>query len=156
MEAIAAHAVLVVVFVRHGIEIGLRWHGAMERGVENGGHRDAGKHFFHGVDALQAARVVQRSEIAKVFDALDDLVVDEDALGELLATVGYAVTNGVDFLQVFDDAHLRVDQSLQHQLNAFGVVRDGELFIVFLAIIFMGEFAHFEADALQEAFGQQA
>ena len=62
--------------------------------------------------------------------------------------MGHAVTDSVDFLKVLDDAHLRVDQSLQHQLDAFGVVRDGKLFVVFLTIVFVGKLAHFKADAL--------
>ena len=128
----------------------------MERGVEHSGHRDAGQHFFHGMDALQATGVVQRSEVGERLDAIDDLLVDEDALWEQFSAVGHAVTDSIDFLQVLDDAHLRVDQCLQNQLDAFGVVRDGKLFVILLTIVFVGEFAHFEADAFQQTFGQQA
>ena len=67
--------------------------------------------------------------------------------------MGHAVTDGVDFLQVFDDTHLRVDQSLEHQFDAFGVVRDGKLLVILLTVVFVGKLAHFEADTLQEAFG---
>ena len=107
------------------------------------------------MDALQAARVVQGGEVGERLDALDDLLVDEDTLWEQFSTVGHAVTDGVDFLQVLDDAHLRVDQGLQHQLDAFGVIRDGKLLIVFLTIVFVGEFAHLKANTLQETLGQQ-
>ena len=82
----------------------------MERGVEHGSHRDAGEHFLHGVDALQAAGVVQRGEVGERLDTIDDLLVDEHALREELSAVSHAVTDGVDFLQVLDDAHLRVDE----------------------------------------------
>ena len=156
VEAVATDAIFLIIFVWQGIEIGLGGHGAVERGVEHCRHRDARKHFLHGRDALQSTRIVQRGKVDEFLDQVNDVVVDEDAVAELLAAVGHAVTDGVDFLQVLDDTHLRVDQSLEHQFDAFGVVRDGELFVMFFTVVFVGEFAHFEADALQEAFGQQA
>ena len=58
VESVTADAVFLVILVRHSIEVSLRWHGAVERGVEHSGHRDAGKHFLHGSDALQGTWIV--------------------------------------------------------------------------------------------------
>ena len=48
---------------------------------------------------------------------------------------------------------LRVDQGFQHDADTLGMVGNGQLLIVFLAIPFMGELAHFQTDAFQQTLG---
>ena len=125
----------------------------MESGVEDGGLGDAGEHFAHGVDAGEVAGGVEGSEMLEALDLLDDLVVDQDTLFEELAAVGHAVTNGTNLFEVADDTNLRVGQCLEDNLNTLGVVGDGQLLVVLLAVPLVGELTHFQADTLQQTLG---
>ena len=86
-------------------------------------------------------------------DGVEDLVVDEDALGELLTAVENTVTDGADFLQARDDAVFLACQLLDDGVDRFRVGR--ELY-QFLELRFpvhgrMFELAAFDADALAHA-----
>ena len=65
----------------------------------------------------------------------------------------FTVTDGADFVQILDDTHFGIRQGIQHYLDTGGVVGDGELLVMLLSVEFMGEFAHFQANALQQTFG---
>ena len=67
--------------------------------------------------------------------------------------MGDAVADGTDFFEIFYHAHLGVNQSVQHNLDTRRVVGDGQLLIVFLSVVLMGEFAHFQTDALKQTLG---
>ncbi len=67
--------------------------------------------------------------------------------------MSHAVTHCLDFLKVADDAVFFIGKCLKHNLDAFCVVRNRKLLIVLLTVPFVGEFAHLEADALQQTLG---
>ena len=67
--------------------------------------------------------------------------------------MGDAVADSTNLLEVLDDTHLRVDKCIEDNLDTRRMVGDGKLLVVLLAMILMGEFAHFQSDALQEALG---
>ena len=115
-----------------------------------------GEQLLHGVDADEAGGVVERRDLAKFLDFRDGLVVNQAALGEVFAAVSDAVTDGSNLVKGSDDAHFRVGECIQHQLDADSVVRNGGLGVVFvLADRLVGEFAHLETDALHQTFGFQ-
>ena len=86
-------------------------------------------------------------------DSLYHLVGDDDAAVKGLAAVGDAVAYGSNLVIALDDTHLGVDQSFQHNLDARRVVGDGKLLVVLFTMILVGEFTHFQTDALQQALG---
>lgn len=69
MEAIAANLILFIVLIWNGEEIGLRRHGGMEGIIKH-------DHFRHlipkdgpaRIDALNVSRIVERCQIAELFD----------------------------------------------------------------------------------------
>ncbi len=95
MRAVAANAVLFVQFVRQGVEVGLFRHGLMERGIKYGyvllfQLREGFQRFS---DTDQVSRVMQRCKRGRVFDALDNGVINNYGTGVFFATVHDAVTN---------------------------------------------------------------
>ena len=68
------------------------------------------------------ACVVYRSEVAEALDAVLYRLVDDDALLEEVATLHDAMTYGVDLAERLDCAELRVEQALEHEVDAFLMV----------------------------------
>ena len=101
-----------------------RWHGLMESGVEDAHLRQARHQLLHSVHALQVGGIVQGSQVGALLKLLQHLVGQDDALVELLAAMHHAVAYGVNLLQVFDDANLRIGQKREDKLNALGMLRD--------------------------------
>jgi len=124
----------------------------VEGGVEDDGLGDIGEHFAHGVDAGEVAGGVERGEVFEAFDLLDDLIGDEGAVLEDFAAVSDAVTDGADFLEVADDTQLGVGEGVEDDFDAFGMVGDGELLVVFLALVFVSELTHFQAYTFKKTF----
>ncbi len=145
MEAIAAHAVLLIEFVGDGIHIGLGGHGLVESGIEDAHLRQTGHEFLHGIHALQVGGVVQGSQVADGLEGLKHLVGEQHALVELLAAVHHAMTHGIDFLQVLDDTNLGVSQQREDELHALGMLGDVVHDLLLLAI---GQF-HLDESAVE-------
>jgi len=157
VEAVAADAVVLVVFIRNGVHIGLAGHGLVERGVKHGDHRHVVAHDgAAGVDAGDVGGVVQRGERRALLEGSHDGVVDLDGAGELLAAVDDAVADGVDLLHGGDHTILGAGQLVDDRGDGFGVrghrqvlVKDGfaadERGVLQMAV---------EADALAQALGQ--
>ena len=83
-------------------------------------------------------------------DGIDNLVGYDDALVESLAAVGDAVTNCSNLVETLDDTHFGVDECIENDFDARCMVGDRKLLVMFLAMVFMGEFAHFQSDAFQK------
>ncbi len=153
VEAVAADAVFLIHLVGQAIEEALGRQGAVEGGVEDGRLGDAGQHLAHGIDTGQVAGGVQRGQVLEALNLLDNLVVDQHATFEDLAAVGHTVTNGTNLLEVLDNTNLRVSQRLEDNLDTLGMVGDGQLLVVLLAVPLVGELAHFQTNTLQQALG---
>ena len=108
VEAVAAHAVLGIPGLGHGIPVGPGRHRLVERGVE---HRDL-RHVRPGVerrlDPEQAGRVVQGREGRELLDGVDDVLGDEDRVGEPLSAVDDAMPHA-DRVQRWLEPADRVD-----------------------------------------------
>ena len=53
-------------------------------------------------DALEVVRIMKRGQIDALFNALQDLAVDERRLGKQLAAVHYAMAHGLNVSRAFD------------------------------------------------------
>ena len=155
VEAVAADAVLLIVFVGDGVHVGLRRHGAVERGVE---HSNVGlvlaKDLVGSLDAQNGSGVMQRSERAQVADGLNDLGGDQAALLELLAAVDNAVADGIDLSNAVDDFAFAGGHLLDQFGKGFGMGGEDGGSGLFLAVGFMGDHAAFHADTLAQTFAQ--
>ena len=122
MEPVLADAVLLVELHRDCVEVGLRGHGLVELGVEDGDVRDAGEDLLAGFDAAEVGGVVERSQRDALADDVLDRFVDLDRGGDFFAAVEHAVTDGLDFGQALQDADLRIDELGADRAEAVGVV----------------------------------
>ena len=152
VEAVAAHAVLLVQVVRNGVKVRVGGHRLVERSVENTYLRQAGHQLADGLHALEVGRVVQRCEVDALLEGLEYLVVDYHALVKLLASVHHSVPYGVDFVKAFDYSDFGVGEQGEDELHALGVLRD------VVHYLFLGAVGHLhlderplEADALGAA-----
>src|SRR5699024_290590 len=68
VEAVAADAVLLIVLVRDGVQVGLLVHAHAEGGVEYSYVRFARANFFTGLDTHQVGRRVQRAQVEALAD----------------------------------------------------------------------------------------
>ena len=77
--SVTADVILLVIFVRETVHIGLRRHGLMEGGVKCDDLRDVGKNFLASPDTKQMGGIVKRSEIAAEIDLRQDVLVHNGA-----------------------------------------------------------------------------
>ena len=154
VEAVAAHAVLLVVLIRNGVHISLRRHGAVESGIEHSHHRNIAEHFACGLDAQNAGGVVQGSQRAQLADGLDDLVGDQAAFLELLAAVHDAVADGVDLAHIIDALALAGGHLLHDLGKSLGVGGEDGGRGGLVAVGLVGDHAAFHANALAQALAQ--
>ena len=99
----------------------------MECSVEYCHLRYLRKHMSDGVDACHVNRVVEWSNAVALFNHGNHFVVNENALVELLATMHYAVTNGIDFVEALDAAKFRTGEQVEDSLDCSIVVGDVKL-----------------------------
>ena len=122
VEAVAAHTVLGLIFLRHTIHIGLGRHGLMESRVEHSHLRHGGHHLFAGFNAHQVSRIVERSQRDALTDGSLHGIIDDNRGGKFLAAVQHTVTHSTDFVRRLDGALLRILQCLQHHFGCLYVV----------------------------------
>ena len=94
----------------------------MERGVE---HRDllhARQDLFDRKHAFEIGGVVQRGDLEQRADLRLNVLGDDATLGEELAAVGYAVADGLHFVERRDHAVGGVGEGVEHELDAGRVV----------------------------------
>lgn len=92
---IATNAVVTVQAVRQGVQVGFFRHGLVERGVEHGNVfiRQFREGFQCLSDTDQVCWVMQWCKWHRIFDTLQDFVIDYGRRSELLAAVHNAVTD---------------------------------------------------------------
>ena len=143
VESVTTDAVFLVIFVGQAVEIRLRRQSAVKCRVKHDRLRHTGQYLAHSVDTSQIAGGVERSQMLEALDLLYHLVGNDGAVLENLAAVGNTVADSADFLQVLDNANLRIGQSLEDYLDTLSVVGNRQLLIVFLTVKLVGELAHF-------------
>ncbi len=124
MEAIAAHAVLRVQLVGHGIEVRLRRHGLVEGGVEDRHVGHVREQLLTGVDAGHVRGIVQRRQGEAVADDVLDVGVDQGRGRRLLASMHDAVPDRIDLAQRSDHAEVAVGQLLADHPHGIDVGAD--------------------------------
>ena len=77
---------------------------------------------------------MKRSQVHTLDDLGLHLRRDQHRLVEFLTTMHYAVTNGLNLLQVLDATDLIVHQSLKNQLDTYRVLRHRFLNFHFLSV----------------------
>lgn len=82
----------------------------MEGCIEHAYLRQTGHKLADGLNTLEVGRIVQRSQVDALFKSLEHLVGKHHALVELLASVHHTVANGVDFIEVFNNADFRIGE----------------------------------------------
>ena len=124
VEAVAAHAVFLVIFIIDAVDESLRRHGLMEGGVENHDIRELRQHGLDRENALQIGRVVQRREGHDFLDAFDNFRSHQHGLGELLAAVNDAVSGCRELVEALEDPVLGIHQHIQHILDSLCMCRE--------------------------------
>ena len=156
VEAVLAHAVFLVIGVGQGVHVIHRRDRLVERGVE---HRDllhARQDLFDRKHAFEIGGVVQRGDLEQRADLRLNVLGDDATLGEELAAVGYAVADGLHFVERRDHAVGGVGEGVEHELDAGRVVGNRLVKLErLLADGFMGQVAFREADTFHDAFCEQ-
>ena len=154
VEAVFPHAVFLVVFLGDGVEIGLRLHGHVEGGVEDGHIGDAGEVLLAGLDAAQVGGVVEGAQGKALAHAGFDGLVNDAGLGELHAAVEDAVPDGLDFGEVLDDAGLAAGHLRADGRQRLAVAGDLQGFLPLLALCLVGQLGAVHANALHKALAE--
>ena len=157
VEAVAAHAQILVVLIGHAVHEGLGGHGLMEGGVEHGHLGRSGHNGLAGLDAHQVGGVVQGAQRDVLADGRLHLIGDDAGGGELLAAVQHAMAHRADLIHGLDDALLGILQGRQHQLGGAHMVGDllvdvGDLAVGGLLV----QVGALDVDALHQALGDDA
>ena len=155
VRAVAAYAVFLIVLVREGVHIGVRFHRLVERGIESDDLGHLGKDFLYGVDTEEMCWVMERCELAAYLYLLDDILVHDCAPGEEIRTLDDAVANGLDVVERLENTVIAVHEGIQDEFHTDGVVGYGEVVDEFFAPCgCMCETAFGEADLLDLTLGQ--
>ncbi len=156
VESVFADAVTLVIFVRYGIHVVDGRYRVVERGVEDGHLRYARQHAPDREYALHVGGVVERRYGEQLLYPVFYLLVDDAAVGEVLAAVSHAVAYGRQLVERCYHAVPGIGQRIQHQTDAGGVVCDRQmLFERSLAGGLVCQIAFGHADALDQTLGQQ-
>ena len=134
MEAVAAHVVLRVPLIRHGIHEGLLRHRLMEGGIHDDRVRHARHELHRALDAHDVRGHVERSERDERLELLDDLLVDKRGFLEKLSSMEDPVAYRTDLAEALDASIGRIDKHLEDKFDRFLVRRGYEaLVVLFLA-----------------------
>ena len=120
VEAVAAHALLLVKLVGQAVKVGVGRQRVMKRRVEHRDVRHGGKQPAHLANAGDVHRIVQRRERIERLDLREHLVGDERAFRELLAAMHDAMGDHADFAGAADDAGLLRGEFGRHGLERLG------------------------------------
>ena len=123
VEAVTANLVLLIVLVRDTVEVSFLRHRLMECGIEYGNFGNAGHKLHAGVDTDEVRRVVKRSKVAALFDALNNFVVDDNGGREFLAAVYDTMTYCTDLGEILNHAVLGICEGCKHVLDCYFVIR---------------------------------
>ena len=104
VEAIAAHSVFLIYLIRESVHIRAGRHCLVKSSVEHTHLWHVGHNLADSLDAHDVGWVVERSQVVAFLHLGDNLVGDEHARIEFLASVHHAVAYGVDFSEILDAA----------------------------------------------------
>ena len=156
VEAVAAHAVLLVILIGQAVHIGPGGHGGVEGGVE---HQHVGnlvaKHLAGAAQALHAGGVVQGSQGGQLLILGNNFIGHQHALVEGLAAVDAPVADGADFADVVNGLALAGGHLLHHLVEGLHMGGHGAGLGPLLTVLLMGDAAALVADALAQALAQQ-
>ena len=159
VEAVTAHAVLLVPLIGYSIHISLRRHGAVECGIK---YHHLGYIRTHnglaGLIALDMAGVVQRRQRRQLAQVLHYRVVHQHAVGVNIAALHDAVAYGVNLFHRIDHLVLALAQNVLHFVKS---VRMGRQLLVVLKLLSIHLDRHIllaavdgHTDPLNDAFTQ--
>ena len=94
----------------------------MESIVENGYLRHVGHELVDGLQACQVALVVHGSQVDEALDAFLHLGSNDATLLEEVTALHYTMANGIYLVKALQCSELRVEQALEHEVDAFLVV----------------------------------
>ena len=156
VEAVAPHAVLLVVLIGQAVHIGPGGHGGVEGGVE---HQHVGdlvaKHLAGAAQALDAGGVVQGGQGGQLLVFGDDLIGHQHALVEGLAAMDAPVADGADLTDVVNGLALAGGHLLHHLVEGLHMGGHGAGLGPLLTVLLMGDAAALVADALAQTLAQQ-
>jgi hypothetical protein len=98
----------------------------MEGGVERRHLRHAGtQRRLRRADPAEVMRIVERCQVDDLVEPTQDLGIDEDRPGEVLATVHHPVAHGLDLAQRIDaGAALRIGEPPEHVIHGGRMVSE--------------------------------
>ena len=132
VEAVATDLVLLVILVGNAVHICVIGHRAVEAGVKYGNLRNA-HNLLALYDTLEVRGVVKRAEVAALLDNSLNFLGNENRARELLAAVEDSVTYRTDLIDGCDNAELRVNEGVKHELERLTVSGKRGLGLVILS-----------------------
>lgn len=113
--------------------------------------------FLTSTDSHQVDRVVNGSQGGTVFDIADDFRCEAGRSGELVTAVNDTVSDGINFVNAFDDAMVFADQGFNDNLYGCIVIRKIAISFQPLGIgRFVAEVTEFRSDSFAEPLCQDA
>ena len=134
VEAITTHAILLVEVVWQCIHVSVIGHRLVESGVEHAYLRNVGQKRCDCIHTLDVCRVVQRSEVVALSKSLHHFRRETNRFVELLAAMHHSVTYCIKLAKALQHGIIAVCQHFEDVLNACGMLLDGVLPLVLLAI----------------------
>ena len=151
VETVTAHAILLVQFVGKSVHIGIVGHCLMKSGIEHTHLGNVGQKCANSVHTLDVGRVVQGSQVVAGSECLHNLGGEDNGLVELLAAVHHAVTYSIQFLQAIEHSIVASGEHLENPLYTSGVLLDGALHLVLLAVQLYDDAAIWQTNLLNTA-----
>ena len=128
MEPVTADFIFFIIFIRDRVHIRFSRHGGVERRVKHDDLRHfPAEHVDARPDCLHMRLIMERRERNQAFNSLNYLVVHQNALAEQRAALNDTVADSADFLQIFDNAYLRIRKRVLYLHERRRVVRHGNL-----------------------------
>ena len=153
VEAIAAHLVVLIVFVGDGIGVGHGRHGLMEGGVKDGDLRHlVTQSGLAGVDADDVRRIVKGCIGGAFFQGFHDFIVNYRGAGKGFAAMDNTVTYRVNGIHGFDNAAFGIGQNIENELYSDFMIRNRLLDFLFLAIPFVSQLGIGKTDFFYQPF----
>jgi hypothetical protein len=156
VKAVTPDRVPGVELVGEAVDVGLRRHRLVERGIEHRDVRDARQEAAGGRQSAEVVRVVERRQHHALLDHRLDLGRHQHRGRELLAAVHDAVADGLDLADALEHPVLGVHEDAEDALDGGAVLQDLRDLLVGLAALDVdGEARVREADLLDQAAGQR-
>ena len=122
VEPIAAHMILLIDFIGHGIEECIVGHGGMEGIVEHRHLRHVGHQVVNGPNTLQVSGVVNGSQVAEALNALFHFLVYEAAFFKQVAPLHDAMSHGIYLVETLNGSVFLAQQRLENEVHTLFVV----------------------------------